>query len=95
MTPERYKYLTEGGLIPLDKNLHLSLGFLFTAYFAFAISFIPGIQKWHIVIACVVFAALFGIGKEIFDKRKKGVFDIYDAIFTFVGGVLYLPMVIF
>ena len=67
-------------IIPADKANHLAYGATLACIGAF-----------HSVLAGAVACAVFGIGKEIYDRvSKRGTPDVLDAVATLVGGALVL-----
>ena len=67
-------------IIPADKANHLAYGAALACIGAF-----------HSVLAGAVACALFGIGKEIYDRvSKRGTPDVLDAVATLIGGALVL-----
>ena len=70
-----------------DKYLHFIVGLLI-AFFAAHILYC--LVSYHLLSALfgIVLAMLIGIFKEELDEKRGGKFDIYDALFTSLGGVL-------
>lgn len=64
--------------IPLDKAFHFLAGWAIAATF----------QSAPLVAAALVAAA--GIGKEIWDKRGHGTFELMDIVATLLGGIVGL-----
>ena len=91
MTPEQYRHLTEGGLFPLDKQLHLLTGFFIAAVVATVLFFfMPNV---FIIMGLAIFAtSVVGYVKERLDKKNKGVFDVRDLLVTILGGLLFIPI---
>lgn len=63
--------------IPHDKALHFIAGILL---FAVGNLFSPSLGLF--------LAILYGIGKEVWDSFGNGTVDVYDALWTFGGGIV-------
>lgn len=71
-----------------DRYIHI-LAILVTAWpVAFPLSFYMGRTKAGLVGAGV--AAIVAVGKEIYDKRTKGLFDRVDLAFDLIGIIIFL-----
>jgi hypothetical protein len=71
--------------VPQDKQMHFLVGFMIAGFTDIFVYF-----AWGILIAF-----LFGLGKELNDKRKGGLFDPIDWLVTTIGGVSYFVFRIF
>ena len=79
-----------------DKWMHFSVCIILTLV-VFAICFALGLGKMAIVPAIVV-TALVGVGKEIYDKKKTGLFEqgdiLADMFGIMIGCIIALIIVI-
>ncbi len=69
-------------MINQDKVEHWAFGFVLT-FFAL-------INPWLIFLGYA-----FGVGKEIYDYKSKGTFDLTDMLYTFIGAGMALVMLAF
>lgn len=71
-----------------DKKGHMRAGFLTAFFIALVLSLI--LNVWLAVFGGIGVAFLVGIAKEVLDyfDRKKHTVDLWDAIATWIGGVL-------
>ena len=69
-----------------DKLLHLSAGFVLMSIFS-ALFHLCGMCVVLTLVFSYVITALFGAGKEIFDKHNEGhCAEWYDFIAVLIGG---------
>lgn len=75
--------------MPKDKILHIGAGFLAGAAVT-VLMFYLGADRASSAIAGALFAAVLGVGKEMFDYLHPSLHtaDALDAAATAVGGVL-------
>lgn len=64
--------------IPHDKLLHFYYGSLLAA----GVNVLAGVA-WSMLVVVAV-----AIGKEVYDKYNKGTVDVWDAVWTVLGGAV-------
>lgn len=75
-------------MLPSDKSGHLAMGFIAGGIGAVFGGAWFGVG-WGVAVG-LLFAAIWGVGKEYFDSRDPAhhTVDYYDALATFIGGVV-------
>jgi len=74
----------------IDRKMHLGAGCFIS--FASLIFFEAINAHWMWVVGTVVFAATF---KELKDLYDYGKFDLFDLIYTIIGGSIGMALAIF
>lgn len=66
--------------IPSDKLLHFIAGAMIASFFALVVPYTARV--------CVLFAAVAGIAKEVFDQYRYKGWDWLDLTYTIAGGLI-------